>query len=383
MTITSGRQNLKGLQPHIRLIDSAEMKSLNQKGYEMNIFQKINPIFAAVTLVWFTAGCNNQPSADQNIKPIPVETADVIQESVSFPVRTSGVLVSSAEIKLSFKTGGIIGQIQVSEGDRVKEGQLLASLDQAEIKARVQTAESAFEKAERDFRRVSDLYADSVATLEQKQDAETALKVAEANLEIARYNLRHSSITAPSDGKILKQLAEVNEMVESGHPVLIFGSTENAYRIRAGVTDRDIIRLRHGDSAMASFEAFPGEKFPASVTEISQAADPFTGTYEVELSLRDTRHRLVFGLVGNIQIFPSEHKKVYRIPVESLVEADGPQGTVYVINPQDGTAQRTQVEIAEILKNDIAVSSGLEGIEKVITKGSPYLSDGAAIRIIR
>ncbi|RQW06718.1 MAG: efflux RND transporter periplasmic adaptor subunit [Calditrichaeota bacterium] len=332
---------------------------------------------------FFLFNCNGNDSVRNPQKPIPVETAAVIIESTASPVRASGVLVSAQEVKLSFKIGGIIRQMEVEEGEDVKEGQLLAVLDQSEIQAGVQTAESAYQKALRDYKRVKNLFEDSVATLEQKQNAETALEVAEANRQIALHNLKHSSIFAPSAGKIMKQLAEKNELVNSGQPVFIFGSVESDYRLRSGLTDRHIIRLRIGDSAAVTFAAYPGETFAAEVSQIAQAADPYTGTYEVELAVQSAGHNLMFGFVGDLLIFPSIHTEVFRIPAESLVEADGDRGTVYSVDLTDSTAQKIRVEIADILKNYIIVRSGLENIERVITSGSPYLFDGAVVKVIR
>jgi multidrug efflux system membrane fusion protein len=327
-------------------------------------------------------GCGKEDSATMTVKQIPVKTAPVVKTSVSFPVHTSGILSSPQEIKLSFKTGGIIRSITAEEGDRVKQGQLLAELDKSEIEARLQAAKSAWDKAQRDFRRVKNLYQDSVATLEQKQDAETGLNVARSNLDIAEYNFQHSSIRAPSNGRIIKQLAENNELTESGHPIFIFGSTEGAWIVRAGLPDREVVGIRQGDSARVIFDAYPSETFGATITEIGQAADPYTGTYEIELTLLPHKRNLIFGFVAEVTILPSKKENIFQIPIEALVEADGGSGTVFTINPQTGTAQKIPVELNRIISDYVAVSHGLEGIQQVVTHGSPYLTDGAQVKII-
>jgi multidrug efflux system membrane fusion protein len=335
-----------------------------------------------LTYILLAAGCGKEDSASATVKQIPVKTAPVIKTTVSFPVHTSGILSSPREMKLSFKIGGIIKSITVEEGDRVRQGQLLAELDKSEIEARLQTAQSAWEKAQRDFRRVENLYQDSVATLEQKQDAETGLKVAKSNLDIAEYNFRHSSIRAPSYGQIIKQMAEINELAESGHPIFLFASTEGAWIVRVGIPDREVVRIRQGDSARVIFDAYPSETFGATITEIGQAADPYTGTYEVELTLLPHKRTLIFGFVADVIILPSGKEDIFQIPIEALVEADGSSGTVFTINPQTGTAQKISVELNRILSDYVAVSHGLEGIQQVVTQGSPYLTEGAQIKII-
>ena len=178
-------------------------------------------------------------------------------------------------LKLSFKTGGIVASVNVKEGDRVKKGDLLAALDLSEIKANVVQAQNGYEKALRDIERVENLYRDSVATLEQKQNATTALNVAKSTLEIARFNLAHSSITAPGDGIILKQLSRRNEMVAAGYPVFFFGSSGKQWKIKANLSDRDIVRVNPGDSAVVNFDAHPEVEFCAVVDQVGGIANPF------------------------------------------------------------------------------------------------------------
>jgi len=141
-------------------------------------------IFLSLSIALISWGCNNNDEsakAAQSNK-IPVKTTPVKQEEIVTLIHTSGKLFSEAEMKLSFKIGGIIEEIFVDEGQQVHKGKLLAKLDQAEIEAQVNQAKNAFEKANRDRDRVYKLYEDSVATLEQLQDATTGLEIVKSNL---------------------------------------------------------------------------------------------------------------------------------------------------------------------------------------------------------
>ncbi len=337
------------------------------------------PIIIVGTAVFFS--CQKTDNFQSQHPEIPVKVAAVQREYISFPIHANGLLASPKEVKLSFKVGGIIKNIPVDEGDRVIENQLLATLEKSEIEAMTKQARSGFEKAQRDFERVSSLYQDSVATLEQKQDTETALKVARSNLEIAEFNLKHASIFAPSAGKILKRLAENNELISPGTPVYIFGSTEGAWIIRTSVSDRDIVRIQFGDSASVSFDAYPDRKFSAQVTEIAQSADPYTGTFEVELTLREEQKMLVFGFVANVEMYPSRGDTSTIIPIEALAEADANIGTVFTLDSVTNTVRRVQVGIDRIFDEKIAISHGLENVSHVITAGTAYLREGSVVKV--
>jgi multidrug efflux system membrane fusion protein len=335
--------------------------------------------FITIFLIY---GCGNDDHEYQKDLYVPVKIAPIIKKDLSFPIRTSGILSAPSEMKLSFKIGGIVKEIHVDEGDIVKKDQVLSKLDQSEIGAQVNQAKSAFENAKLDLKRVNNLYADSAVTLEQKQDAETGFEIAKANLSIAKFNYQHSVIKAPSKGIILKRFVEQNEMVNTGMPIFIVGSTEKSWLIRAGISDKDVITLRLGDSASISFDAYSDISFPAVVSQIAESADPMTGTFEVELTLEQTEYKLISGFIGSIEIFPSNKKNYRLIPIEALVEADNNHGNVFVLNDSGKTAKKIQIKWKYILKDKIVVTGGLEDETVVITDGSSYLSEGAMVQVI-
>src|SRR5581483_2717579 len=113
----------------------------------------------------------------------------------------------------------------VKEGDHIIKGQLLATLDLTEINAQVQQAAQSVEKVQRDVNRVKNLYNDTVATLEQVQNTNTQLSVAEENLRIARFNQQYAQIRATENGTILKKLMNEGELAAAGAPVFAMNGT--------------------------------------------------------------------------------------------------------------------------------------------------------------
>ncbi len=150
---------------------------------------------------------------------VAVKLADVSQANSTEAINTSGLVTSLQEARLSFKTGGIIEKIYVKEGQNVRRGQLLATLNLTEINAQVQQATESVNKSERDLKRVTNLYRDSVATLEQVQNLTTALSVAKQSLEIAAYNQGYSKIYASANGVIVKKLMNEGALAGPGTPV--------------------------------------------------------------------------------------------------------------------------------------------------------------------
>ena len=214
-----------------------------------------------------------QSNVDATAQVVKLQELNATQEPI--PLYASGVLTSKASMMLSFKIGGIVEKLYVEEGQTVTKGQLLATLNLVEINAQVTQSQHAVDKAQRDLKRAQNLYQDTVVTLEQVENSETAFEVAQAGLRIARFNQNYARIVAPASGKILKRFVENHELVNPGSPILsLAGTGKNAFVIRIGVADRDIVKLQANDSAQVQFDAYPGEVFSAIVTELAEAADP-------------------------------------------------------------------------------------------------------------
>ena len=343
----------------------------------------MNRVLSILLLSFGIAGCARGRAAAPDAREktlVAVRVGRVAFELVTRPVTATGTLGPKEEVPLSFKVGGVIAKLRVDEGQSVRAGDTLALLDLSEIDAAVVRARSAADKAERDLTRAQRLYGDSVATLEQAQNAATGRDVARAELETATFNRRYAIIVAPASGVILKRSAEPGELVQAGIPILKLGSHARGVVVRAGLADRDVVRVRLGDRAMVQFDAFPDRTFEGTVTELAGASDPMTGTYDVEVTI-PAASWLASGLVGRVEIRPAATHPVALIPIESLLEADGSHATVFAVSADGRRAERHSVTIAFLTGDRVAVTSGLEGVTTVVTDGAAYLDDRAALRV--
>ncbi len=340
-------------------------------------------MFSVIASLLITS-CTSDVPVFSNEQAICVKTETLSETRATVPISTSGILSSKQINKLSFKTGGIISKIYVENGNFVKKGQLLAILDITEILAQVQQARVAFDKAERDLTRVKNLYADTVVTLSQLQDATSAYEAALENKNIAEFNLRYSQITAPSNGRIVAKLAEENEMIGPGMPLLVFaGNGKDEWVIKTGVSDKDAVRIEKGDSAQVAFDAFPNQLFCAIVTSISGIADAMSGTFEVELKITKNQDNFINGLVAKVSIQSKNSQIVTLVPPNALTDANGNNGYVYIVQSEDTTAHKVAVTIAYIQNEKIAVLEPLNEMGQVITTGSSYLEDGLKVNIVQ
>lgn len=339
-------------------------------------------------VVLMASGCGTaetkSPPIEIGAQVTQVRLAPVTDTSIVQPVVASGVLGAKEEIPLGFKIGGVIGRIEVEEGEVVKAGQLLATLELPEIAGAVAKAQAGLDQAERDLARADALYADSVIPRTGWEGAKTAAQVAQADLDIARFNQRYAAIRAPSSGTVLRRSAEPGQQISGGTVVLILASAGRGQVIRVGLADRDVARVSLGDRATIRFQLGTGV-VPGRVSQIAAQASPGTGTWSVEVALDRpqpaTSGGVASGLIGAVEISPKRADAVRLIPIQALLEGDGDSAEVFTlaVNNSDTTAVRRRVSIAFLSGEQAAVSGGLEGVGEVVTDGAAYLQDGERV----
>jgi len=336
-------------------------------------------LLMATSLIW---GCNAGSDQDAIVET-PVRAAQATAGPAVAPIEANGLIGARDEMRLSFKTGGIVRRIVVQEGEVVRKGELLAELELTEVQAQAEQALQMAQKAERDLERGERLYADQIISLEALQNLQTQAAVAGAGRDAARFNLGYSRITAPRDGVVLRKLVEERELVPPGQPVVILGSAERGYVLRFALSDRDIVRIKTGDVARARVDAYPGIELKGVVNEVSSAADLRTGLFPAQIRLESTADlRLASGLVANVTIDPSRSGSVRftYVPVSAIVEGEGRTASVFVI---DGTTARKRLVRVGFIKDEyVALAEGLKPGERVVTEGSLYLVDGERIRVV-
>ncbi|MCU0627693.1 MAG: efflux RND transporter periplasmic adaptor subunit, partial [Gemmatimonadaceae bacterium] len=336
------------------------------------------------------AGCGGGAAAASTTSDvIPVVAAEVREGSRADAIEVTGTLGGQEEVPLAFKIGGIVARIGPRAGDVVRAGQRLAELRPTEIAAQVSTSDEAIAKAERDLARVEQLHADSVATLEQLQDARTALAVARNGGRIARFNADYAVINAPGDGIVLERSAEPGQLVEPGRAVLVVRRAGSGMVVRAALADRDAVRVQAGDTASVRFDALPGQRFTGRVQRRGAKAAAGAGSYEVEIALGADAAALPSGLVAQVTIVPARgaSASIARplVPIEALVDADGDSAAVFVVKGDGRSVERRAVrltDVAEALHDAmLPVTAGVRAGERVVVGNTARLVDGARITI--
>lgn len=328
------------------------------------------------------AGCRRaEPAAGRVEAATVVRLVPLELTEASPPVRVPGVLSRKTEVEFAFKIGGVIAALPVRAGDRVERGQLLARLQLDEIDAQLVQAKSAAEKARRDLARVEKLREGRVATLENLQDARTALAVAEAAVRIAEFNRLHAEIVAPAAGRVLRRQAEPGELVGPGRAIVTFASNEEGWLVRVGLAERDAGQVAVGAAARVRFDG--DEQVDAAVSRISEANDAATRTTPVEIAVATAPAGARSGSIVAVEIARRPVAARPRVPLAALIEGGGDRAALFVVEGGATTAKRIEVRVEQVDGEWAWLRTVLPAGVGIVASGAEYLRDGAPIAVAK
>jgi RND family efflux transporter MFP subunit len=335
---------------------------------------------ALLALCLIPLGACSKKTSQATRTPTYVKLAPAFEGPALPALAATGLVMAKDELRLSFKVGGVIQQIDVQAGDRVRKGQSLARIEPTEIDAQLEQARQMADKANRDLARGERLQADEVIALEQLQNLRTQAAVAAAQLRSAQFNRGYASITAPRDGVILRRLAEGRELVPAGQPVLVLGAEDRGYIVRMGLSDRDVVQLARGDAVEVRVDALPDVVLKARVSEVGGAADERSGLFPVEARIETGEQRLVTGMVARLSLHPAKGSagRLVYLPIGAVLDAEG--GKAHVFVAEAGIARRREVQVAFISPDGVALRSGLNAGDQLVAVGAAYLDDGDPIK---
>jgi membrane fusion protein, multidrug efflux system len=364
----------------IKTVETAESRHSRQLTKTAALGRSSLAVALILTLM-AVAACSKQP---EKIAPVPTPVR--VQAATTGPampaIATNGIVAIKGEMRLSFKVAGVIKSIRVREGQEVKQGERLAEIELTEVNAQVEQARQLANKATRDRERGERLYSDQVISLEQLEDLRTQASVAEAQLKSAEFNRGYAVITAPGDGVVLRKLAEEREVTPAGQTVLLLGTHDRGYVVRAALADREVVQLKLGDPAEIHVDAYPDQPIKGSLVEIASASDGRSGMFPIEVRFDSMPVSLASGLVAKLNLYSSASRarQLTYVPIAAVVEGDRDRASVFVVNGD--RAKRRSVRVAFIAPEAVALDEGVQAGEHVVTDGALYLQDGDLIEVV-
>jgi len=314
---------------------------------------------------------------------VNVEVTPVAPESFVDYVRITGEVEAYHDITVSAEEAGTIARFEVEKGARVSQGQVIAKIDDAVLRAQVDEARAVADVAREQYERQRRLWEDEsigseIAVLQLKSTSGAA----NARLEVMEERLRRTEIKAPVAGIFDEKYVETGELVAPGTPIARVVAIRRV-KIIGGVPERYALDIHRGDSARVTFDVLEDREFVGTIGFVGASVDPGNRTIPIEIVL-DNRERLVKPqMVANVQVERARSSDVIVVAQDLVIRTeDGYQ--VFVVADRDGQlfAAAKPVELGAAYANRVVIRSGLEIGDRLITTGHRLVDEGSYLRIV-
>lgn len=334
-----------------------------------------------LALAGLLAACERTPPAAPGAVPVRLES--VGSRAPAAAISLPGVVAARTESQLGLRVGGRLASRPVDRGATVRQGDILATLDPIPLQLAVQAAEaqlaqarSALEQARSDVTRNRQLVARGAIARADFERMETAAATAAAQsraaasqLERARTDLGDATLRAPHDGVVTAAWAEPGQVIAAGAPVVSLAYA-GELEIQADLPEHLVASISPGAAAQVALLEQPAQQFPASVREVSPAADTTTRTFRVRLTVPglDQAARLGMSATVTLPRQATGDTPAWTLPLSALLQQDG-QTAVWVLPPESSRLELRPVTVGRLGADDFTVTAGLAAGERVVTAG--------------
>jgi membrane fusion protein, multidrug efflux system len=333
-------------------------------------------------IIFYLGGCRREETHAARLpEKTPVIVKRVTQLSTNDIVFVSGSLEADKTAPLSFLVPGRVDRVYVEEGDHVKRGQLLASVESDDYRSNLEIAEAALLRAMDAYTRYQPLYKEGVFAEKNFIELKTVLAQAKAGRNIVRKKLKDTKLRTPIPGIVGAKNIEVGQMISPEIPVFTIVKTDTIFA-RVSVPESEIGKIVLGLKAEVTVPAIAGGAVNGNVSLTGVIADPQTRTFTVKIELPNPGFILRTGMIVQAKIITDKKIDILTLPGKAIVRDADDLAYVFTADAQGIRALRRRVFPGAVYKNEIEIKKGLEPGDAVIVGGQHKLTDGASISIV-
>jgi membrane fusion protein, multidrug efflux system len=335
--------------------------------------------------------------------PIPVEVERVKSEAIAKTLRLTGWIIPSQTVHIASNVAGRIESFQletadgsateIEEGTVVTQGQQLASIDRemyeaqvASAQARVKACEIERTDANREQQRIIALY-ESGSVTEQSKDkvvtaaalSEAKLSLAQADLRLAQYSLRETSIISPMAGIVITRHIDPGNLVRIAQNIVTIANVQTV-KIVLTVAEKYSALIKPGMPVVVRVDAYPDKAFETTLYSIYPGLDQQAHELQIEVRLANPTYQLKPGMLARAVLIIEDKEDVIVID-RSVILGDN-TGTYFAYIVQDGHARKRTVDIGIRQDARYEITRGLDVGQQLVINGMHNLIDGSPVNIV-
>ena len=310
--------------------------------------------------------------------PLPVKAAPVTRTTLNVEVTAVGTLRADETVMVRPEIAGRVETIHFREGQKIRQGEPLVTLDQEEYQAQLASSAAQLALEQSSYRRLQDMDRQQLASQQNLDEAKAKLDTARAQQELNRVRLSKTVIRAPFDGMIGLRKISPGAYVKPGDDIVALESL-GAMKLDFRVPETYLARLAVDQRLAARVDAYPEQSFEGTIYAIEPALDEETRTVLLRARLPNPHNQLRPGLFARVSLILERRENALVVPEQAIV----PVGqTTFVYRVVDGKAVMTPVKLGLRRPGLVEILEGLSAGDQVVTDGQLKIRDGAAVQVL-
>lgn len=319
------------------------------------------------------------PAGPQKMPAMPVKAAAVQVIDLPILATSVGTLQSHQSVTIRPEITGRIARIHFKEGQNVKAGAVLISLDDEITRATLNQAEAELRLAERNYKRAVDLFSKNAGTGRARDETLSQLDVAKAKVELSRANFDKTQLKAPFSGLVGLRQVDEGAYVQPGQDLVNLENI-NPVKVDFRLPETLLPQLKAGQKVKISVDAYPGKEFEGSILALDPRVDAAGRSIAMRALIPNSSGQLRPGLFARVSLKIAEHAQALMVPEESIV-AEGER--FFVFKTGNGRVARVPVTLGQHKDGSVEILSGVAPGDTVVTAGQEKLRDGADIMVLK
>jgi membrane fusion protein (multidrug efflux system) len=322
------------------------------------------------------AGCGGEQRGGFSMPPMPVEVSQVVVQKVIDKFEAVGTIEALEAITVVAEIDASVKALPFKEGGFIRRGEAIAHLDDAQLFAEVTRAEALRAQSKATYDRVKNVVDQGAGAPQDLDDAAAALKVAEANLDVAKARYAKTRIVAPFAGIIGARRVSVGTFLRPGQAITDLANIDEI-RVFFSAPERYLSLLSQGATVSVSSTAFPGYVLKGKIIVIEPIIDQTTRSARVVARVTNPDRRFRPGMSANVSAVLSERPNALTIPNEAVF-GGGNQSFVFIVK-EDSSVARVPLVLGTRLPDVVEVLEGLQAGMTVVRAGHQKLFDGGKV----